>query len=658
MKIFFCFIPLLFISQVNLKLSDKERKELFDKYVKELSLDNIDNLFFEEEEDEKEKDLKKIKYDKAMIDEIIKKNDFPSSYNFIEDSGAPVNIKNQGQCGCCWAMAALTALSYRYFKKGYTLDFSTQHELSCYLKTCLKGNNLVDPYLSLLINGTLTEECFPFTSGERKIEECPSQCKDPNVEYKKYYAKNAYSVKINRENFYNVTALIIDQLITNGPVMTSIEIYDDLYELASNKDCQNIIYNYDGKSKSEGGHALTIVGYGYMNDKYYWLVQNSWGEDACGNGFMKIEFGQVGIGSISFAEPWIEREESSEVIEVSYNNLDDYCDLKIESGSNLDNWKNELIVVYEHEKYKKEFKYFCGVTKASSKDEKKIYCYYENLNTEFYKGVFKYKTFRSTGKINNFVLDDSFHDTQFLFQGNDKILPICSLYLGITNLYHYISENSRKFFFLYKQIGFDQVLPAIYPNEKYQNISLSNCVKTNITNKGNFIGYCDITDEEMEFFDKCTTSGGERILSHGLCDIKYYRNIIVCRMDEKTYPIFRVNSFEIVERSSFIITLTLNTSIEGNLDGYAGTNNLILGFVNIEDGTNNIVDTINCRIGIPKKQEKNYGINCSLYLEKSKHFDNIYLYPYYGIVFVDSPFEIIIEDVMKGNNHLNSKPEL
>ena len=649
MKIIFCYIYTLLIFQVFLKLPDEKRKELFDKYAKKLSLDNNDDLYLEA-------DPTGIQYDKSKIDELIKEYNFPSSYNFIENKGVPVHIKDQGKCGCCWAMASTTVLAYRFFLKGYTLDLSPQHELSCYMNNC-NGNNLIDPFLSLTINGTLTEECLPFNSGDRTIEECPSKCKDPNIEYKKYYAKNAYKINIDKDNIYNVTAIIMDQLITNGPVMTSIEAFTDLYELAFKSNCSDIVYTYDGKSRSQGGHAITIVGYGYMNDKYYWLIQNSWGEKACGDGFMKIEFGQVGIGSVSFAEPLIEKEESREIVKVSYSNMDDFCDLEIKTESNLNNWKNQLIVVYEHAEKLDEFKYYCSIVKPFSKGGRKISCNYENFHAiESYKGLFKFKTFRSTGKINNFIFDESFHDTQFYFDGNDKIHPICLLYFGLTNLYHYISENKRRISFLYEPMGIDQSLPAIYPNEINDKKALSNCVKTNITKEGYNIGYCDITDEEMEYFDKCGTTGGHRIISQGLCGIHYYRNLIVCRMDEKAYPIFRVHDFELIERSSFGITANLISSIEGSLVNFKGDINNFLVIVSIENGTDNIIDTMSCHTGKPTSLEKNYNIECTVFIEKDKSFDNVYVYPHYGILFLENPFEIIIKEKMKGISHINPEP--
>ena len=31
---------------------------------------------------------------------------------------------------------------------------------------------------------------------------------------------------------------------------------------------------------------------------YYWIAQNSWGENFCDNGFFKVEFGQVKLVKI------------------------------------------------------------------------------------------------------------------------------------------------------------------------------------------------------------------------------------------------------------------------------------------------------------------------------------------------------------------------
>ena len=106
----------------------------------------------------------------------------------------------------------------------------------------------------------------------------------------------------NKDTFYEIITLIFDQLINYGPVVSGIDLYYDFIALHNDSEkCRNTIYSYDEKSLYIGGHAVTIVGYGYMNSKYYWLIQNSWGENAYDKGFVKIEFGLVGVESVALA---------------------------------------------------------------------------------------------------------------------------------------------------------------------------------------------------------------------------------------------------------------------------------------------------------------------------------------------------------------------
>ncbi len=307
----------LLISSIHSQLSEKERKNLLEKIFRRHNPNDLEkwNLFSKAHSDEEEQP----KYDPEKIKEIINKYNFPESYNFIEEVNPPVYVKNQEYCGCCWAFAATTALAYRYFKKGIDIDLSPQYMLSCFSGDCDSGGYLIDTQFLLVNNGTVTETCMPFSSASgTKVEECPTKCKNSEA-FIKYKSKNAYFTTFDYlDNYYDVVTIMMDQLINNGPLVTSILAYADLYDLIG-PNCKNIIYKYDGKSDYGGAHAVVIVGYGYQDSKYYWIIQNSWGDTFCDNGFAKIEFGQINIENIAFSEPYIETAEDPAKKEISVN---------------------------------------------------------------------------------------------------------------------------------------------------------------------------------------------------------------------------------------------------------------------------------------------------------------------------------------------------
>ena len=654
---FLIYIYLLSIFPVNLRLSEEEREELYKKYVKNITFDNRDEFideydvesFLQEKQDS-------LSYDKNRIRELLKENNFPESYDFRKEENIKAHVKNQGRCGCCWAMASTSALAYRFNKKGIDVDLSPQHELSCYFNSCATGSNLIDPQLTLIINGTLTEQCLPFTSGNGTIEDCPSTCIDPNDEYKKYYAKNAYTVEMDQKNLYDVTLIIIDQLIRNGPVMSMIKIYSDLEDMVlNNENCSNTVYTHNQTALMGGGHAIVIMGYGFLDDKYYWLIQNSWGENACGDGFLKIEFGDVGIGSVSFVEPLIEREESSKVIELSYVKRDIRCNMIVNSNSSLDNFKTQLIIIYEHEGEPEEFNFICGVTKVFN-NEKKIYCYYENENTKFYKGFFKYKTFKVTGKKNNFVLDKSFIDNStFFFHGNERINPIGKLYYFLLNKISFISKSYKRLYFLYEPVGIDHSLPKISPSKSYEKIFLSQCNTTDFEIRGQYISYCDITDEEFNYFqswEETTFLGFDKMITQCLCGLHYYRDIITVTMDENRYPIFIIESFDIYNFSDYVIYTNINAKIEKSFDNYQGENNTFMVVSLVEFEGKNESNIMDCKFGSTDNLKDNYTFNCMLFHTETT-FDNVYITPYNAILVLKTPFIIIIPDFMKGNKKFN-----
>ena len=636
------FLLSLMISTILSQLSEKERKNLLEKIFKRNNPEDLEKWnLFAKANDNSDEETKK--YDPQKIKEIINKYKFPESYNFIDVVKPTVHIKNQENCGCCWAFASTTALAYRYFKKGIDIDLSPQYMLSCFSGDCDSGGYLVDTQFLLVKNGTVTETCMPFTSAEgTRVEECPTRCKN-SEEFVKYKAKNPYSATFDFTfNYYDVVTIMMDQLINYGPLVTNIMAYEDLSDLRGPR-CKNIIYKYDGKSEYEGGHAVVIVGYGYQNSKYYWIIQNSWGESFCDNGFAKIEFGQINIENVVFSEPYIEAEEDPEEKEISVKlNLRDDCRFEY-IVQNDDDYEEPFEMYFKGENG--TFYYQCN--KAPFLDSTKGIC---NFDLESYnvnqKGIYKYEDSNLIFKNNLFNIEfnpDS--DKQFYYNQYDLLLNV---YIGVHN--YYISEEGSGIILTY--------IPFSNESKFESNIYINNETKKIIKNCEEFMNlvdysyiFCNISQDEIEYFDK--ENKNISLIYDILCGKKEEIPVFVHQLDKTKYPIFRVKYFLLPYSTSinYYTELSLIVNIEGSISDFTSELSYFLSFIKIIRNNRITELEIGCEIPEISKIQNNYEIICFPMIDSyytSFSYDEIFLLPYNTPYQNPQPFEVIIKNSLKG----------
>ena len=481
--IFFIFIFIIIGSDCN--LTDDKRQELLERLTRKLDQNDNDNPQLYENENLENN----INYNISIINEILEKYNFPRNFDFLKDNNIKPKIKNQRDCGSCWAFAATSALAYRYKKKyDIDLDLSPQDGVSCYLKDCNAGNFGIDAQLNLMRNGTLTEECFPFTmeSPESYLPACPSECVNNNTEFKRYYSQNVYSTQdILHENyekyFYDFITIIIDQLITKGPVVTNIDVYTDFLEFTQNGyKCKNDAYapSSSAENKKEA-HAMVIVGYGFLENKnkYYWLIQNSWGNDSCLDGFVRIEFGKAAVEQVTFSDPYLSEKNGKKRtnVDISFLNFDSQCNLYIQiDDDNLDNnfeWNNTLEIRFKHTVTNKNFNFYCSSLYLPQ--EHKVKCFFEVLSYYKPKGEYVFDSWKTIGKELYYSLDDNFEGKKFVYYGYDEIGSYYNDYYEN----FFISEEGAKLVFWFSSMSGTDAIPHIYTNysaihsmEKCQNV--------------------------------------------------------------------------------------------------------------------------------------------------------------------------------------------
>ena len=93
------------------------------------------NLFstYTEEEMKKMAGLKPPEK-KEMTEHVMETADLAESVNWL-DEGVVADIKNQGQCGSCWAFSSINAVESRHaIRNGELLDLSEQQYVDCVSK--------------------------------------------------------------------------------------------------------------------------------------------------------------------------------------------------------------------------------------------------------------------------------------------------------------------------------------------------------------------------------------------------------------------------------------------------------------------------------------------------------------------------------------------
>lgn len=438
----------------------------------------------------------------------------------------------------------------------------------------------------------------------------------------------------------------MDEIQRNGPVITRFELHQDLSDFWKNSTkCRDEIYSYDQKSTFLTNHAAVIVGYGKMNisgvDKYYWLVQNSFGNRSGYKGLLRIEFGQIEIEKVSFSEPNIEEEGDQNEVNVTFHSIDDTCNINI--TSTLD-WNDSLEINFKYINESNYFNYQCG--QVTIKKEKIIKCYYEKIyRTIKRKGKYIYEKSNSILNKDKFIFDDSFQGQSFEFLGSDFIS-----YMIIDRTY--ISKEGSQILLKYESEDKSQ-LPPIYVNNN-QNRILKNCKLIN----GFPFMQCIIKEDELLYFED---SSDNWLKYNILCGKISSTNINVLKLDKSKYASFKIKKFYLPEQREISNETILNiiTTIDGKIDGYVSSQNSFIININNENDGNNISKPILCKVGKPKESGKDHNINCQLYGENDKplNYDNLYLLSYYYPYNIDNPFEIIINDNIKAIKKPQSDPE-
>ena len=188
------------------------------------------------------------------------------------DKGYVTGVKNQGQCGSCWAFSTTGSVEGQHFKStGKLVSLSEQNLVDC---SSAEGNHgcqggLMDNGFEYIIknNGIDTEASYPYTAENGK---CHFKSSEVGAQISSY--------KDIPQEDCDALASALEEI---GPISVAMDASHLSFQLYHSG-----VYDPFLCSQTKLDHGVLVVGQDV--GKNAWIVKNSWGEGWGMKGYFEI----------------------------------------------------------------------------------------------------------------------------------------------------------------------------------------------------------------------------------------------------------------------------------------------------------------------------------------------------------------------------------
>jgi len=196
--------------------------------------------------------------------------------------GVVTPVKDQQQCGSCWAFSATEEIESAWLMAGNKKQILAPEQIvACDKKDlgCNGGDTPTAYKYVMKAGGMVTEETYPYSSGKGKTGKCKKGDLSPKVVTIKGFS---YATPPKNSNGKPNENKMAAALASKGPLSVCVdaESWQQYKKGVVTRTC-----------KKQLDHCVQAVGYNKKGPKPYWIVRNSWNTDWGVDGYIYVGMG-------------------------------------------------------------------------------------------------------------------------------------------------------------------------------------------------------------------------------------------------------------------------------------------------------------------------------------------------------------------------------
>ena len=206
----------------------------------------------------------------------------------IWDDNVLSEVKNQGNCGSCWAFSSTSAIESYMRINNYTVNrLSEQQLVDCSKENHGCGGGLMHLAFDYCIEnkGLVSNDDYSYVAqGQLCAIDCNNTCLPGNHSFNGEYYLNVIGSNITGYEYILPRSMLdIMASLQNGPIAIALDASSFIFRFYKKG-----VIDIPSRMSEQINHAVLLTGYDRDENGTYWIIQNSWGKDWGDDGFVKL----------------------------------------------------------------------------------------------------------------------------------------------------------------------------------------------------------------------------------------------------------------------------------------------------------------------------------------------------------------------------------